>query len=105
MSSKPPSAEEAITQAPTTDPFTYLTIVETNLSKDVLPVLCDVLQQKPDLTAKIGWDLVHLLIPLLPEAKQCLQTIARLGNPREVVSRLQLASVRDLQVSYSPCRS
>lgn len=72
---------------PATDPFTYLTIVEYNLSTDVLPTLHDILQDT-DLTTSIGWDLVHLLLPLLPASQECLQDVARLGNPREVVLKV-----------------
>lgn len=72
---------------PATDPFTYLTIIEYNLSADVLPTLHEVLQDT-ELTTSIGWDLVHLLLPLLPESQECLQDVARLGNPREVVLKV-----------------
>ncbi|EON64110.1 hypothetical protein W97_03340 [Coniosporium apollinis CBS 100218] len=72
---------------PATDYLTYLTIVEYNLSKENLSTLHEVLQD-PILTANIGWDLVHLLIPLLPASEPCLQDIARLGNPREVVLKV-----------------
>ena len=40
------------------------------------------------MTANIGWDLVHLLLPLLPASRECLQDVARLGNPREVVLKV-----------------
>lgn len=72
---------------PATDPLTYLTILEYNLTRDQLPTLHQVLQN-PELTSNIGWDLVHLLLPLLPAAEQCLQDVARLGNPREVVLKV-----------------
>jgi hypothetical protein len=39
------------------------------------------------LTQNIGWDLIHLLLPL-PNSETCLRTIARLGNPREVVLKV-----------------
>lgn len=72
---------------PVTDYLTYLTLIEYKLSKDQLPALNEVLQDSR-LTINIGWDLVHLLLPLLPESEQCLQTIAKLGNPREVVLKV-----------------
>lgn len=72
---------------PATDHVTYLTIVEYNLTLDNLPILHRVLQDR-ELTTSIGWDLVHLLTPLLPGSEECLQDIARLGNPREVVLKV-----------------
>ena len=72
---------------PATDYITYLTIVEYNLTKEQLPVLHGILQDT-NLTSNIGWDLVHLLLPLLPESEECLQDVARLGNPREVVLKV-----------------
>ena len=72
---------------PETDYLSYLTIVEYNLDKDQLPTLHQILQDTK-LTTNIGWDLVHLLLPLLPESKTCLQDVARLGNPREVVLKI-----------------
>jgi hypothetical protein len=88
MASTSSSAEraiEAITagRPPATDDLTYLTIVESHLSPEVLPTLNDVLQDV-DLAQRIGWDLIHMLIPL-PGAEPCLKTIARLGNPREII--------------------
>ncbi|KAF1981598.1 DUF1760-domain-containing protein [Aulographum hederae CBS 113979] len=75
------------TLPPKTDPITYLTIIEYNLTKERLPTLHNILQDI-QLTLEIGWDLVHLLMPLLPESQVCLQDIARLGNPREVVLKV-----------------
>ncbi|OAL44577.1 DUF1760-domain-containing protein [Pyrenochaeta sp. DS3sAY3a] len=72
---------------PATDPITYLTIVEYNLSDDTLPVLHQVLQDA-ELNATIGWDLIHLLLPLLPASEECLQDIASKGNPRECVLKV-----------------
>ncbi|KAK8241665.1 YAP-binding/ALF4/Glomulin [Phyllosticta capitalensis] len=68
---------------PVMDHLTYLTLIEHNLTPELLPMLHTVLQD-PDLTANIGWDLVLLLLPLLPASEICLHDIARLGNPREV---------------------
>lgn len=72
---------------PETDYLSYLTILEYNLTSQQLPTLHNVLQDIT-LTANIGWDLVHLLLPLLPASQQCLQDVARLGNPREVVLKV-----------------
>lgn len=81
---------------PETDHLTYLTILEYNLTRDQLPTLHEVLQDA-ELTSNIGWDLVHLLLPLLPAAEQCLQDVARLGNPREVVLKVT-ESLRGLAI-------
>ena len=72
---------------PQTDYLTYLTIVEYNLDKGQLGTLHTILQDTT-LTTNIGWDLVHLLLPLLPESELCLQDIAFLGNPRETVLKV-----------------
>ena len=72
---------------PETDYLSYLTILEYNLNLEKLPTLHQVLQDTT-LTANIGWDLVHLLLPLLPDSRLCLQDVARLGNPREVVLKV-----------------
>ncbi len=71
---------------PETDYLTYLTILESHLSPEILPTLNEILQD-PELTQNIGWDLIQLLIPL-PGSELCLNTIARLGNPREVVLKV-----------------
>jgi hypothetical protein len=72
---------------PATDAITYLTIIEYNLSEENLPVLHEVLQDA-ELTSTIGWDLIHLLLPLLPASEECLQDIATKGNPRECVLKV-----------------
>ena len=72
---------------PETDYLTYLTLLEYSLTVEQLPLLHDILQDTT-LTANIGWDLVHLLLPFLPASQQCLQDVARLGNPREVVLKV-----------------
>jgi hypothetical protein len=72
---------------PATDYLTYLTLIEYNLAEENLPVLHQVLQDK-ELTTNIGWDLVHLLLPLLPASEECLQDIAAKGNPREVILKV-----------------
>jgi hypothetical protein len=71
---------------PETDYLTYLTIVESHLCPEILPTLNEILQDA-ELTQNIGWDLIQLLLPL-PGAEICLNTIARLGNPREVVLKV-----------------
>lgn len=71
---------------PETDYLTYLTILESHLSPEILPTLNEILQDS-ELTQNIGWDLIQLLIPI-PGAELCLNTIARLGNPREVVLKV-----------------
>jgi hypothetical protein len=72
---------------PVSDPMTYLTFIEHNLTTETLPQLHEVLQDK-ELNQSIGWDLVHLLIPLVPASEECLLDVARLGNPREVVLKV-----------------
>ncbi|OCK78895.1 DUF1760-domain-containing protein [Lepidopterella palustris CBS 459.81] len=72
---------------PVTDYITYLTIIEYNLTKDNLEILHQVLQDTK-LTVNIGWDLVQLLLPLLPESQSCLEDIAVRGNPREVILKV-----------------
>lgn len=71
---------------PATDRFTYLTIVEKFLSPDILPQLNDILQD-PQLTQDIGWDLVEMLVPV-QGCEPCLETVARLGNPRETIIKV-----------------
>ena len=72
---------------PETDYLSYLTILEYNLTLEQLPTLHGILQDST-LSSNIGWDLVHLLLPLLPDSRLCLQDVARLGNPREVVLKV-----------------
>ncbi|KAF5638514.1 uncharacterized protein FTJAE_5244 [Fusarium tjaetaba] len=85
------SVDEAIerlkeSRPPATDALTYLTIVETNLSPEVLPTLEEILEDA-ELTRDIGWDLVEMLISV-PGSQGCLETVARLGNPREVIIKV-----------------
>ena len=85
------SVDEAIqrlqeARPPATDTFTYLTVVETNLSPEVLPTLHEILEDA-ELTKEIGWALVEMLIAV-PGSEDCLETIARLGNPREVIIKV-----------------
>ncbi|PYH98478.1 DUF1760-domain-containing protein [Aspergillus ellipticus CBS 707.79] len=72
---------------PATDYLTYLTLLEYQLTPARLPLLHSLLQDET-LTTNIGWDLVKLLLPMLPQSLDCLHDIARLGNPREVILRV-----------------
>jgi hypothetical protein len=75
---------------PETDPLTYLTIVELHLGlhPELLSTLDELLQDQ-ELAQNIGWDLIHILLPMEGDgAIRCLDTIARLGNPREVVLKI-----------------
>ncbi|KAI1844920.1 hypothetical protein JX265_009546 [Neoarthrinium moseri] len=73
------------------DPFTYLTILQYHVtSPDVLPALNDVLAQDAKLTQEIGWDLVQMLVGI-DGSEACLETVARLGNPREVLIKVMEA--------------
>ena len=72
---------------PASDYLTYLTILEYQLTPARLPLLHRLLQDET-LTSNIGWDLVKLLLPMLPASLECLQDVARLGNPREVILRV-----------------
>ena len=72
---------------PETDYITYLTIVEYNLTEKQLPMFHEILQDTT-LTDNIAWDLVHILLPLLPASEQCLHDVAQLGNPREVILKV-----------------
>lgn len=78
---------------PKTDYITYLTILEYQLTAQNLPTLTRLLQEDDGtLASEIGWDLLKLVLPILrvepDDAQQCLDTIARRGNPREVVVRV-----------------
>ncbi|KAG5951844.1 hypothetical protein E4U53_002129 [Claviceps sorghi] len=86
-----PTTEQVVqrlkdSRPPATDRFTYLTIIEKSLSPDILPALQEILQDV-DLTGDIGWDLVEMLISV-PGSEGCLECIARLGNPREVILKV-----------------
>ena len=84
-----PDSIEAITSSlpPKTDIATYLTILESHLRPELLPSILDILQDR-ELVGYIGWDLVELLVPLLPASEECLRDVARWGNPREVVLKI-----------------
>ncbi|RAO70719.1 uncharacterized protein BHQ10_006731 [Talaromyces amestolkiae] len=72
---------------PATDYLTYLTLLEYQLTPARLPTLHRLLQDEV-LTTNIGWDLVQILLPMLPQSQDCLQDVAHLGNPREVILRV-----------------
>lgn len=77
----------AIREGAKEDSFTYLTILQYHANTPgILPTLNEVLQDA-DLTREIGWDLVQTLIPL-DGCEDCLETVARLGNPREVIIKV-----------------
>lgn len=87
MSAADQAAQRLIeSKPPATDRFTYLTIIDKSLSPEVLPALHEILQDV-ELTGDIGWDLVEMLIAV-PGSDECLRTIARLGNPREVILKV-----------------
>ncbi|KAI6087468.1 DUF1760-domain-containing protein [Hypoxylon rubiginosum] len=84
-------AIKAIREGAKEDRFTYLTILQYNVtSPEVLPTLNEVLDQDAELTQEIGWDLVQMLLGI-EGSETCLETVARLGNPREVVIKLMEA--------------
>ena len=90
-----PELSEAITAiregAKEKDRFTYLTILQYNVTTpEVLPTVNEVLENDPQLTQEIGWDLVQILLRI-PGAETCLETVARLGNPREVMIKVMEA--------------
>ncbi|KAI1144427.1 DUF1760-domain-containing protein [Hypoxylon sp. FL0543] len=81
---------KAIQEAAKEDRFTYLTVLQYHVtSPEVLPALNEVLQDA-DLTQEIGWDLVQMLLNI-EGSETCLETVARLGNPREVVIKIMEA--------------
>lgn len=85
----PMAEQDPLIQAlpPATDYLTYLTLLEYQLTPARLPILHKLLQDEV-LTTNIGWDLVKILLPMLPESQECLKDVARLGNPREVILRV-----------------
>ncbi|OAA38546.1 putative protein family, YAP/Alf4/glomulin [Metarhizium rileyi] len=88
---KQPTTEDVIrrlrqARPPASDRFTYLTIIDKSMSPEILPALHEILEDV-QLTSDIGWDLVEMLIHV-PGSEGCLETIARLGNPREVILKV-----------------
>ncbi|KAI0128670.1 YAP-binding/ALF4/Glomulin [Xylariales sp. AK1849] len=84
----------AIKEGAKEDQFTYLTILQYHVtSPDTLPTLNEVLEEDPQLTQAIGWDLVQMLL-VIDGSEKCLETVARLGNPREVIIKVMEALER-----------
>ncbi|TGJ83561.1 hypothetical protein E0Z10_g5213 [Xylaria hypoxylon] len=82
-----PESITAIREGAKEDRFTYLTILQYHANTPgILPTLNGVLQNA-DLTREIGWDLVQMLIAI-DGCGECLETVARLGNPREVIIKV-----------------
>jgi len=78
---------------PNTDYITYLTILEYQLTPQNLSTLNRLLKDDDGtLATEIGWDLLKLVLPILrvepARARECLDIIARRGNPREVIIRV-----------------
>ncbi|CAJ2510267.1 Uu.00g061670.m01.CDS01 [Anthostomella pinea] len=96
----------AIREGAKEDRFTYLTILQYHVTTPaVLPALNEVLQDA-GLTQEIGWDLVQMLVTI-DGSETCLETVARLGNPREVLIKVmealeRLAGAEDDDVDDEP---
>ncbi|KAI5917407.1 YAP-binding/ALF4/Glomulin [Camillea tinctor] len=88
-----PELEESITavrEGAKEDRFTYLTILQCHVATPgILPTLNEVLQNA-ELAQEIGWDLVQMLLDI-EGSDACLETVARLGNPREVIIKVMEA--------------
>jgi hypothetical protein len=75
------------------DPITFLVWCEQNLSPKELPTLNRLLRIDDGILAQeVGWNLLELIVPMLrenpQEAANCLECIARRGNPREVIVKV-----------------
>ncbi|KAK5011607.1 hypothetical protein LTR28_012082 [Elasticomyces elasticus] len=83
------ASEELLRQMlpPVTDYPMFVIFLEQNLTLDLLPTLHELLQDVK-LAQGTGWDLVQLLLPMLPASEACLIDIARLGNPKEVILKV-----------------
>ncbi|KAK4988744.1 hypothetical protein LTR50_003708 [Elasticomyces elasticus] len=83
------ASEELLRQMlpPVTDYPMFVIFLEQNLTPDLLPTLHELLQDVK-LAQGTGWDLVQLLLPVLPASEACLIDIARLGNPKEVILKV-----------------
>ncbi|KAI8627335.1 DUF1760-domain-containing protein [Xylariaceae sp. FL1651] len=80
----------AIREGAKEDHFTYLTILQYHVTTPgILPTLNEVLHNA-ELTQEIGWDLVQMLLAI-DGSEDCLETVARLGNPREVIIKVMEA--------------
>ena len=78
---------------PATDYITYLTLLEYRLNSDNLKTLNGFLAADDGkLAEEIGWDLLRLVLPMIQTnpgaAVDCLELIAKRGNPREIVVRV-----------------
>ena len=78
---------------PATDYITYLTLLEYQLNPDNLKTLNGFLAADDGkLAEEIGWDLLRLVLPMIQTnpgaAVDCLELIAKRGNPREIVVRV-----------------
>ncbi|KAI1384399.1 DUF1760-domain-containing protein [Hypoxylon trugodes] len=90
---------KAIQEASKEDRFTYLTILQYHVtSPEILPALDEILQNA-ELTQEIGWDLVQMLLNI-EGSEGCLETVARLGNPREVVIKV-MEALEGLAVAWN----
>lgn len=91
---------QAIKEGAKEDRFTYLTILQYHVtSPEILPTLNEVLDQDAELTQEIGWDLVQMLLGI-EGSGACLETVARLGNPREVVIKV-MEALEGLAVAWN----
>jgi Uncharacterised protein family, YAP/Alf4/glomulin len=75
------------------DPITLLVWCEQNLGPKELPTLNKLLKEDDGtLAQEIGWNLLEMILPMLKEdhqeASRCLESIARRGNPREVIVKV-----------------
>lgn len=81
----------AIKEGAKEERFTYLTILQYHVtSPEILPTLNEILENDAQLTQDIGWDLVQMLLGI-EGSETCLETVARLGNPREVIIKVMEA--------------
>ncbi|XXG96789.1 Cation-independent mannose-6-phosphate receptor CI-MPR [Hypoxylon texense] len=91
---------QAIREGAKEDRFTYLTILQYHATTpEILPTLNEVLDQDAELTQEIGWDLVQMLLGI-EGSETCLETVARLGNPREVVIKV-MEALEGLAVAWN----
>ena len=75
------------------DPITLLVWCEQSLTPKELPTLNRLLRADDGtLAQEIGWNVLEMILPMLREEPQeagnCLDCIARRGNPREVIVKV-----------------
>jgi hypothetical protein len=75
------------------DPITLLVWCEQSLGPKELPTLNRLLRSDDGtLAQEVGWNLLEMVLPMLSEdpqgAAECLDCIARRGNPREVIVKV-----------------